>query len=458
MMRSRTWRPALLLLALWLGGTVAPAGAQEAPAAPAAQGEGEGSAANPAPVVLTPLQAGDLAVLEAIEVSQAEEAVRQAEAAVAQARAGKRLTADFTAVEGRMGPVQTVDFGGQSIQVGSPRITNYSLSVAQPLYTGERVERATQVAAQGVAAAQSQVQVTRHGVRQAATEAAYGVLRAQEMAGIADRQVLAVREHLRVAQAMFEAGTVAEFEVIQARTALAEAEGNQIAARTAVAQALAALRRILALPQTFPLQVVAPTDPVTRPAGDLAQLIEAAWRDRPEVAMLNARVRQAEAGVRLAEAGRNPVLALNGQATKSVATALSKGETWQITLALNKPIFDGGLTRSQTDSARSQLRSAQLALEAQRQQIALEVTQQFLTLDQVTQQLQVATQGVVEARERARVAEVRFQAGVTNGIEVLDAQTALAAAEAAQVNADYDLQLAVFRLYQALGRPLRGGE
>lgn len=409
-------------------------------------------------LALTPTEAGEMAARSALPVLAADEAVRQAQAAIGQAASGGGLSLQMNGVYGRTGPVQTAELNGQSITLGSPTIFQYSLSLTQPLYTGGRVPAAVSAARSGVTAAQQQVEATRLGMRLAAQEAAYQVLRAQELAGVAQRQTKSVREHLRIAQAMFDAGTVAQFEVIQAQTQLAQAEGNEIAALTGVQQALAALRQILVLEQTRPLTIVPSTDPVTRPAGDLPALIEQGWQQRPELAALQARVKQAESGVRLAKAGRNLALSLGGQFTKSQGSLFSAGETWQVTVAASKPIFDGGLTRSNVASAESQLKQAQLAVDSQKQQVALDVTQPFLSLDQATKQVQVATQGVINARERARVAEVRFGAGVTNGIEVLDANTALAAAEAAQINANYDLQLALVRLYEAVGQPLSGGE
>ncbi len=409
-------------------------------------------------LTLTPTQAGELAAQTALPVLTAGEAVNQAQAAVGQAAAAGGLSLQFSAAYGRTGPIQTAKIDKETITLGSPIVAQYGLSLTQPLYTGGRLPAALSAARSGVTAAQQQVETTRRAMRLAAQEAAYQVLRAQELAGVAQRQTQAFREHRRIAQAMFDAGTVAQFEVIQAQTQLAQSEGSEIAAVTAVARGLAVLRQILALEQTWPLSVVPSVDPITRPAGDLSALIEAGWEWRPELAALQARVQQAEAGLRLAKAGRNLTLSLGGQFSESQASVFSAGENWQVTVAVSKPIFDGGATRSNVASAESQVKQALLALDIQRQQVALEVTQSYLSLDQATKQLQVATQGVVDARERARVAEVRFQAGVTNGIEVLDAQTALAAAEAAQITANYDLQLALIRLYEAMGQPLSGGE
>jgi outer membrane protein TolC len=309
-----------------------------------------------------------------------------------------------------------------------------------------------------VGAAVAQTDTTIRSIRLAAEEASYAVLRTSELAAVAQREVDSNREHLRLAEAMLAAGTVAQFEVVQAQTQVSAAEGNLVAAQVAVDQARAQLRKLLVLPQTQPLEVTAPLAPVLQPAGGLADLITSGWNGRPEIRTLQAQIQTADANLRLAQQTDNLSASLNGeyQHNGSATGFTTQQNFWEAAITLTKPILDGGLRKSLVDEANSRLRQARLALEVQRQQIALNVTQAYLAASQALQQLQVATQGVVQAREAARIAEVRFQAGVGTGIEVLDAQIAQAGAEAAQVNASHDLQLALIQLRDAMGQPLEG--
>jgi outer membrane protein len=413
----------------------------------------------PAVLSLTPAQAAELAEQRAWEIRQAEESRVQAEAAVSQARSAKRLSGEVSLVEGRMGPKQTANVGGQTITLGSDTIRQATLSLLQPLYTGGRVESQVQAAQAGVSVAEAQTEITIRAIRRAAQEGVYGILRTEELAEVARRQVEVNQEHLRIARAMFSAGTVAQFEVVQGETQVASAEGNLVAATIAISQATAGLRRLLALPQTQEVEAVPPIEQVMRPTGELVELIAVAQDARPETTVLEAQVRMAEANLRLARATNNLTVGLAGQYQYNGATSsmASSNETWQVALSLTKPILDGGMRAARTEAASAALRSVQNALEIQREQIALEVTQQYLATNQALKQLQVATQGVVQAREAARIAQVRFSAGVGTGIEVIDAQTAQAAAEAAQVNAGYDLRLAILRLRDVMGQPLEGG-
>ncbi|HEX2660527.1 MAG TPA: TolC family protein, partial [Polyangia bacterium] len=89
---------------------------------------------------------------------------------------------------------------------------------------------------------------------------------------------------------------------------------------------------------------------------------------------------------------------------------------------------------------------------AQRQQIRLEIEQARLGI-RAAQALGAASEdALVNARDRLRLAEGRYQAGVGNIIELGDAQLAQTAAAAQRVQADYQLFTARAQLLKALGR------
>ena len=101
---------------------------------------------------------------------------------------------------------------------------------------------------------------------------------------------------------------------------------------------------------------------------------------------------------------------------------------WQFGIAAEKVFLDGNQERSAVEAAKAQTEAAKLELEKTKQGIALEVTQYHLALDEAKESLSVARQGVVEAEESLRIAKVRYENGIALGVEVLDAETALAAA------------------------------
>ncbi len=92
--------------------------------------------------------------------------------------------------------------------------------------------------------------------------------------------------------------------------------------------------------------------------------------------------------------------------------------------------------------------------DALRQNIALQVRQAVLNLEQAAQSIAVARKGAQQARESLALAEGRYTTGVGNIIELTNAQVSLTSAEATLVQALYGYQTAAAALENAIGRPV----
>lgn len=408
-------------------------------------------------LVLTPESAAWWAVERNTGVRIQEEAIPEAQGRLQQADAADELTVSVSGSAIFMGPISTVQLpGGEGeepmrVEVTPDRSYQATVSATKPLYTGGRADLGERIAREGIDAARSGTQVARLSVGQAARSAGYGVLRSVQLAGVAAAQVTALAEHVRNAEAMEEAGIVPHFDVVQARTELSRAQEQLIAAQTAIQQVKAQLRRLLALPQETPVEVADAPPPVL-PEGELPELIDEALLRRPEVQTAQVAVRIADLNRRLARRSRAPTVALTGQYSRQTAGGLSGNDySWQIGVVAEKPIFDGGAERGGVKSAEAQLAQAKLRLQQTQEQVALEVVQAWLSVQEAEETILTAEQGVVEARERRRMAQLRYREGLAAGIEVIDADTALAAAEASLVNAEYGRQLAVTQLRTAMG-------
>lgn len=406
-------------------------------------------------IVMSPTEAARWALQRNTDLQIAATSVEEALGKLRQAWAIDNPTVNAKAMAMWMGPVSTFELpmGPETttIKVGQDQLYQATVSVTQPLYTGGRAERSAQLAQAGVAAAKVGTDIIRLSVALGAREVGYGVLRATQLAGVAASQVTAIAEHVRHAELMEQAGVVPHFDVVQANTELARARQDLIAAQTAVEQLKAQMRQVLALPHTVDLTLVDPPPP-EMPVGELPDLIDQALANHPQIQAAEARVRIARINLELAQRDMSPSVALTGSYSRQTAGGLgSTNYSWQVGIVAEKPIVDGGAQRGKVEAARAQLRSAELQLRQAQEQIALEVVRQFLAVNEAQEKITAAEQGVEEARERRRMAQLRYREGIAAGIEVLDADTALAAAEANLINAQYDLQLAIIRLRTALG-------
>ena len=120
-------------------------------------------------------------------------------------------------------------------------------------------------------------------------------------------------------------------------------------------------------------------------------------------------------------------------------------------VALNFPFFDGGLRKSEVSEAKARERQAALLYEDMKKGIEIEV--QTAYLDLVTQKgiLQFLNDQLAFARDNYHAVARQFDFGLSNSLDVLDANTLLVSAERKASSALYNYELALLRMKKATG-------
>ena len=127
-------------------------------------------------------------------------------------------------------------------------------------------------------------------------------------------------------------------------------------------------------------------------------------------------------------------------------------ESWDASVSLNWPLFDGGRTRAEVAEAAATKRAAEERLADFDLALAVEVQQRASELESSRASISAADDAVRSASEARRVVGDRFGAGVATSTDVLDAQVALLQAELDRTQAVANARLAEARLARALGR------
>jgi outer membrane protein TolC len=116
------------------------------------------------------------------------------------------------------------------------------------------------------------------------------------------------------------------------------------------------------------------------------------------------------------------------------------------------PIFNGGLTQGRLTVATSREHEAELQLGNVRGQVEQDVRLAISTLRTTVERVRAADEAVRLAERELEMSRDRFRAGVADNLEVINAQTSLANARAAQVQALAIYNAARLNLAAALGR------
>jgi len=325
-----------------------------------------------------------------------------------------------------------------------------SVSLNRSLFRTPRIIATGDVAQADVARALTDEPVTVRELELAARLAVYDILRQEQLVRAASEQTRMREAHLDLTRMLRQAETVADFDVVQAETATSAAIGDEVAARSTLEQLLAALKRLLTLAQDTVL-AVDPGTPPTVPGGTAQERLELACQLRPEIARALASIGQSEASVRLAATTSDWTTGLSGSLSQSPLLDGSAKLRWRVGASGSKALLDGDAQVTAEAQAAARLQATELELEALRHDIALELAQADLALQDAWERLNVAEAGIREARETLAIAQVRYEVQYGTGIEVLDAQTALTVLEIEAINAQFDIYSAITRLRYALG-------
>ena len=126
--------------------------------------------------------------------------------------------------------------------------------------------------------------------------------------------------------------------------------------------------------------------------------------------------------------------------------------TYMVSGTLNIPIFQGGKVHGDVLKADASLRQAQAQMADVRALIDQDIRNALLDLKSSNDQVEVAQSSVNLAEQALAQSQDRFSAGVTDNLEVVQAQEALASAHESLISSMYFNNLAKVSFARALGR------
>jgi outer membrane protein TolC len=247
------------------------------------------------------------------------------------------------------------------------------------------------------------------------------------------------------------AGVIPVIDRLRAQVELQSRQQQLIASRNDFAKQRLALARIIGLPlgQEFVLSDKAPYDLLVPPS--LEESLRRAYASRPDYQAALAQTRAAELSRRAASAERYPSLDLEGDYGDIGVNPASSNGTFHVAGTVTVPIFQGGKAHADVLQAEAALRQAKARLEDLRGQIDNDVRTALLDLNAAADQVQVARSSVDLAEQTLTQAQDRFTAGVTDNLEVVQAQESVASAHENYISSLYAHNLAKVELARALG-------
>jgi outer membrane protein TolC len=367
------------------------------------------------------------------------------------------LSGDLTGTEEK---VDLAAFGFSSL-----RVPGFSLpSVVGPFHYFDLRARLSQTVLDLVAwnnyrSAAETLRANELSMRDARAVIVLGVGGAYLQTRAAQARMESARARLETAKTSYEqtaqrrsVGLVAQLDVNRAQVQELSEQQRLVSLQNDFAKQKINLARMVGLPPTDQYDLDSDIPFAAAPAIGLDDALRQAAQHRADLQAADAQVRAAERGLAAARSERLPSLSLNADYGEIGTTPSQAASTYTVVGVLRVPIWEGGRAGAHVDGVAAVLAQRRAELADLKAQVESEVRQAFLDLQAATSQVDVAERNLEVTRESLDLTRQRFEAGVTDNLEVVQTAESLAAADLDRINSLFAHNLAKLNLARAIGR------
>ena len=273
-----------------------------------------------------------------------------------------------------------------------------------------------------------------------------------------EARVEAIQAEVKTAEALYQlakdqeaAGLAPNIDTLRARVQLQAQQQELIQAENELEKQRISLARVIGLPvqQKYRLVNRVPYAPVPEIATQGA--LDLALQTRSDYKAALAQVRAAE--LRKSAAWKQYLPSIGFSSTYGVLgyTPDSMAPNYNAAASLNIPIFQGGRVQADVKEAEVALKTRQEQADSLKGRIEQEVEDSILDLRAAARQVDVAKIGLELAQQTVDQSQDRFAAGVTNNVEVIQAQQQLAAANDLYIASLFAHNIAKVLLARSIG-------
>ena len=339
---------------------------------------------------------------------------------------------------------------------------NLGFSLNQTLYNGGQSWNNIRQARQNLKNSEMGVENTKNLVVANVRDQYFNLLRTTRLKEVTEEQLKLNEEQLRRSQTMYEIGSVAKVDVLQARATIGNTRISLYNQETQVRQAKANLNTALGRYVNTPIEIVdiintdesfLPPEPIK-----VDEAIAIAMSDNPAIKQQNGQITSQRIGVRVSKGALLPTISgsvsysRRAQKFGDVYGNFSRNWTWNFGLNVSLSVLNGTQTYANIQASQANLLNAQESLENTKRNTVLAIKQALLGMEAAREIIQLSRENILAAEESMRLAEERYRVGSGTQLDVFTAQLSLFQAKANLVSARYDYKISEASLNQQLGR------
>jgi outer membrane protein len=240
-------------------------------------------------------------------------------------------------------------------------------------------------------------------------------------------------------------------DLLRSQVRIADLEQQQLTADSQVQVAQAMLHAAMGRSDDIAITPTTPIEHCNIIQGKLAQWIEKALAQRPDLKQVTFQEEMADQEIARVRAGHYPTLALQGNYEINSEAFDDTHDNYMLGAVLRVNLYSGQRISSQTAAAKA-IKFKVLAMHKALELGARVATQQaYFQTQSIWQSITVARKAVDQAEEGLRIVTSRYSGGLLTIVDLLDAQTALQQARTRHFKAMHDYKVARIDLALAAG-------
>jgi outer membrane protein TolC len=240
-------------------------------------------------------------------------------------------------------------------------------------------------------------------------------------------------------------------DTLRSNVQLQNEKQRLIVSQTQLQTSLYGLARLLSLDAKQRVELADTVSFFDTPTVTVDQSLENAFQTRPELRQIQAQQQRAEIELRGASDARLPRVTVSGFWAEQGLNQSTAIPVYSYEANVEVPLFTGGRIQAERSKAELAIRQLKQREQELRNRIVLEVKNSIAQLFSARNEVDVAKLGIDLARQEVDQARDRFQAGVANNVEVIQAQDEFARASDNQIGALYRYNQARADLAHSVG-------
>lgn len=289
--------------------------------------------------------------------------------------------------------------------------------------------------------------------------AVYNIIKQESLVDLYESQVDKLDRHLQDAILRKKVGLATSLDVFRAKIRLADAHDSLNLSREALENAIDRLKIILSIPQEQPLKVTAPleVEPVNV---EQKKALEIALQNRIEIKQAEDALGDRRRNSSIAKEKLLPGISLvagyiTPQSSVLFGDVFSISDSrWTVTLA-GKTDWARSTEKLAFQQSLNDIRSAQININARREDIKREVRQQLDSLQKAKKRIHIRQEQIHQTEGKLALAEVKFRYNMADNFDVIEANRELQQSKVDLLSVKIEYIVGIYRLRRTLGTLLK---